>query len=368
MWRLLPVLLIFLTACIRQEGEKKFKAEEDFKWDKIELKYAKLFSITYKEDHALLKINQAGLEDYHYVLYPGSTAPKTQLKNQVSIHIPVKHVTCQATSHLGYFDALDRGYLCDGFLGTHLLRDPKHSELAKQGSIKDFGEANWRDSEALIQHNPDLLLLFPFENKTESHFRSKNNPILFIAEYAEKHPLARAEWIKLYGLLSNRLAEANELFEQIEKRYLALLEKCDEKPKVLLSKPFKDIWYMSPGNGIMGKFLEDACTQHAFANSNSSENLALSIEKVYYEGKDCDLWFLVSDERLGYSLADLGSENELYKEFDAFKNKQVFLSNIRKNDYFGKAYLEPDQVLADIMMARGKKVEGYEAKYFLRLD
>lgn len=367
MYRYLPLFLLLISSCIRQEGDKKFPSSNHFKWDKIQLKYAKLFSVDYKNNYAIVRIHQPGIEEYQYILYTGEKAPSLGLSKPVNIHIPVSHVSCQATSHLGYFAALNEINKVDGFLGTDLLRNKEHIQLAESGKIKNFGETKWRESEELLMHNPDLLLLFPFENTAESHFQSKNNPILFIAEYAEKHPLARAEWIKLYGLLTNRLKEANELFDKIEKRYLNLLSNCGEKPRVLLSKPFKDIWYMSPGNGIMGQLLSDACTRHAFANRTSNENLALSIEKVYFEGKNADLWLMVSDEKEGYSLSDLAKENPIFSEFDAFKTKQVFLSNIRKNDYFGQAYLEPDQVLADILIASGKKVDGYQAKYFLAL-
>ena len=45
-------------------------------------------------------------------------------------------------------------------------------------------------------------------------------PVVINAEYLEKHPLGRAEWIKFMALFFNKEKKADSVFVVIEKEYL----------------------------------------------------------------------------------------------------------------------------------------------------
>ena len=75
--------------------------------------------------------------------------------------------------------------------------------------------------------------------------------VIFNADYLENDPLGKAEWIKMIGALYSKEEMADSIFSTIESKYnqlkIFISENADERPKVLLGLPFKDTWFISPG-------------------------------------------------------------------------------------------------------------------------
>ena len=60
-----------------------------------------------------------------------------------------------------------------------------------------------------------------------------------------------------------------------------------DKPKVLLGLPFKDTWYISPGNSFISKLISDAGGDYLWKNTESSVSMPYGIENVLYECINC---------------------------------------------------------------------------------
>lgn len=80
----------------------------------------------------------------------------------------------------------------------------------------------------------------PGSKNTEQFFTEMGRPILPVAELNEISPLARAEWMKIIGLLYNRTAKASQIFDEIEKEYEEakdLASKANRRPSVFFNYP-----------------------------------------------------------------------------------------------------------------------------------
>jgi len=80
-------------------------------------------------------------------------------------------------------------------------------------------------------------------------------------DYKEQDPLGRAEWLKFMAAFYGREKEADSIFNETEKNYLALKEKVkgvSKKPAVFCNLPFKEIWYMPCGENYIALLIADA--------------------------------------------------------------------------------------------------------------
>ena len=93
----------------------------------------------------------------------------------------------------------------------------------QQGTITDCGNAMQPLQERIIALHADAVLVSPFENNGGyGSLEALGIPLIEAADYMEPTPLARAEWMRFYGLLFGCEHEADSLFLLVEQRYRAL--------------------------------------------------------------------------------------------------------------------------------------------------
>ena len=64
---------------------------------------------------------------------------------------------------------------------------------------------------------------------TTARYRNSGIPIVETADYMERTPLARAEWMRFYGRLYGKGALADSIFDITEQRYLEIKRKGGEE-------------------------------------------------------------------------------------------------------------------------------------------
>jgi iron complex transport system substrate-binding protein len=75
--------------------------------------------------------------------------------------------------------------------------------------------------EKIMDIKPDIIMLSPFENSGGyGKLEEIGIPLVECAEYMENTPLARAEWMKFYGMLFGEEQKTDSLFDVVEKNYL----------------------------------------------------------------------------------------------------------------------------------------------------
>jgi iron complex transport system substrate-binding protein len=106
-----------------------------------------------------------------------------------------------------------------------------------------------------------------------------------------------------------------------------------------------------PGaDSYMVKFVNDAGAEYIYPDNRGRNSYPMSIEKAYSIAQNADFWLIGNSAK---SLADLKDADPRMADIPAFKNRRIFNSNLRAND-FGDDFWEsgivnPDVVLKDLI-------------------
>jgi iron complex transport system substrate-binding protein len=198
---------------------------------------------------------------------------------------------------------------------------------------------------------------------------------MFNADYLETDPLGKAEWIKMFGALYCREERADTIFSDISVSYeqikMFIRDNADKKPSVLLGLPFRDTWFISPGNSYISRLIKDAGGSYLWENTESEVSMPFGLENVFMQSLKADYWLntgavtskneiLSLDPRLG-SIPPFISGN-LY-------NNNRRLSERGGNDYWESGTLNPHIILKDIAAILHPGLFGnYEPVYYRKIE
>ena len=214
-----------------------------------------------------------------YLLVPRGDSLPVELPEGTVVRIPLERavvfssVHCALLEELGALDAI--GGVCD----LRYIRMPRIQERCRSGRIVDAGNGMNPDVEKIVSLRADALLLSPFENSGGYGRLGKLGvPLVECADYMETSPLGRAEWIRFYGRLFGRAAEADSVFAQVERSYRALASKvagAGHRPKVLSDLKSGSAWYVPAGRSTTGRIYADAGGDYVFAGLEGSGSVPM---------------------------------------------------------------------------------------------
>src|SRR4030095_16208520 len=98
-------------------------------------------------------------------------------------------------------------------------------------------------------------------------------PVVINAEYLERHPLGRAEWIKFMALFFNKEKLADSVFRSIEQSYLetkAMADRVTSRPSVLSGVVYSEAWFLPGGKNYASTILNDAGCDYLWKDDPSS--------------------------------------------------------------------------------------------------
>ena len=145
------------------------------------------------------------------------------------LRIPLKRVAALSTSQVGYLLRLgfrdnivgvsDGNYIVDSVLYERARPD--------HGSASDFVQSIGYDADALeklMALHPDLIFDFTTGGDYDNYEQIARTslPLMLTSEWQENSPLAKLEWIKLYGILFGVRPLADSIFEQEKNKYETL--------------------------------------------------------------------------------------------------------------------------------------------------
>jgi iron complex transport system substrate-binding protein len=241
-----------------------------------------------------------------------------------------------------------------GVADLKYIKIPWVQEQAKAGKIVDCGDGMNPLIEKIIDLNPDAILLSPFENSGGyGKLEDIDIPLFECAEYMETSPLARAEWMRLYGLLFGCREKADKLFSEVDKNYNNLkkqAQKAGVGRSILFDKMIANsVWYVPGGRSTMGQMIQDAGGQYLWADDNHSGSLPLPFESVLVKALDADVWMLRYDNDQPMTLQQLLAEQEGYNQFQAYQSGEVYGCNVRTSLFYEEAPFRPDKLLNDFI-------------------
>ncbi|WP_111683949.1 ABC transporter substrate-binding protein [Winogradskyella tangerina] len=348
----------------------------------LELKYAQGFNLVDANTHKILEISKPWPEaskSYKYLIasmeeLSKMTFPKDAYDGILSDDI--KKIVVTSTTHIPALELLGVEQTLVGFPGTNYISSERTRKRINAGEIRELGKNEGINTEVLLELNPDVVIGFGVDgvNKTFETIKKAGIPVIYNGDWVESSALAKAEWIKFFGVLFNKEKEADSIFNQIEKDYQLAKEiakKAKSKPTILSGAMHKEVWYLPNGSSPEAQFLKDANVDYLWSDTSGNGSLALSFEVVLDKAKDADIWLSPSY----YSSFDqLEGASSLYTNFSAFQNKTVYTFSNTTGETGGVLYYElgtarPDLVLKDIIkVCHPELLPDYSPYFFKKLN
>ena len=358
-WLVIPILFGCIEAG-QEESDRIFVPTYPYQ---LEVENAKGFSIKYHKDYTQLSVHSLS-EKYPFA--DSIIIPHTVLKiDQKKLVQPLNRIACQSSTYLAFLDQL---HSLDLVCGLSEMKYMPKDDIYKKMNIQDVLELSNNGSiniEKLVNANPDLFLMYPFEWQSDK-YRSIGLPTLLIAEYLESTPLARLEWIKFFGVILNQSKQADSIYNTIRENYNNLVTPVDSSETVLFNLPFKDSWNLPSEHSLTANLARDAGLYYSI-KSNGLDNVLMSNEKAWEIGVEAKNWIIIAGRPKDFSLSDLLEEAPVYADFMSVKNRRVFFCNTAHSGYFTSGVVEPQILLKDLLYLTGK-IEHHDPKYFKLLD
>ncbi len=376
----ISVYLIIVIAFVSCKNEPKTELLTTVESKQLELKYAQGFSVKYHDGYKVLKILKPwpnSEKNYEYGIANKNVDIdfKSGAFDATIDHI-INKIVVTSTTHIPALELLGVEQTLVGFPGTDYISSKKTRKRIDEGSIRELGKNEGINTEVLLELNPDVVIGFGVDgiNKTFEIVKKTGIPVIYNGDWVESSALAKAEWIKFFGVLFNKEKEADSIFNAIERDYLAakqIAKQGKHQPTILSGAMHKDIWYLPNGSSPEAQFLKDANVNYLWDDTTGNGSLALSFEVVLNKAKDADLWLSPSYYT---SLEQLEKTNSLYTNFEAFKNKNIYSFSNTTGSTGGVLYYElgtarPDLVLKDLIkICHPELLEDYTPYFFKRLN
>lgn len=356
--RLLVFASILLFSCT---GKTTTTADNPKKAERPIISYAKRLIIEMSDRYSQISIlnpwqGASNIAQKWYLIPEGETIPSFIDTSEV-IRVPIKKIICMSTTHLSMISALDKEGSVVGFSGTRFIYAIDLIQNVSKGDIREIGYDDNLNKEMILKLDPDLVMVYGIGSESAGYIaklKEMGIKVVYNADYLETDPLGKAEWIKLMGALYSREEMADSIFRTIENEYNKLKTfiraNIAERPLVLLGLPFKDTWYISPGNSYISALIADAGGEYLWQNTESSVSMPTGLENVFLKALGADYWLNAGSVN---SREEILSIDPRLARLPCFKNGNIFNNTKRTNtgggnDYWEGGCLKPYIILRDI--------------------
>lgn len=364
--------VLLLSACGGGSKTSSLQAEGDT----VRMKYSSLLQIVKHADYTVVTIRNPWdtLKVLHTYLLADHEKPLPEhLPEGTVVRTPLQKSVIYSSVHCSLWSELDELKGIGGVCGLEYIKLPQIQEGCRNGSIVNVGNSMNPDIERIIDLRPDAILLSPFENSGGYGRVGKLNiPIIECADYMETSALGRAEWMRLYGLLLGKEAQADSLFAVIEKEYLTLTQQVKsqnlKRPTVISEMKNSSAWYIPGGNSTMGRLYQDAGADYVFAYLSNSGSVPLAFETVFDRGGNADIWLIKYNQPQDKTYSELERDYAPYARFKAFQDRKVYGCNTNHVPFYEESPFHPELLLKDLIkIFHPELLPDYDFKYFSNL-
>ncbi len=322
----------------------------------VPLEYADQFAI-YKYEGGYSLIDMVN-SDRMLVVPEGKEAPQGLDSDIVVVQQPLSHIYLAATSAMALFEAIDATDSI-AFVGSKHWYTEKAAAALEQGAFVYAGKYNAPDYELLlgggcqlaiestmILHNPEVK-----EKLVELGVKT----VVERSSY-ENHPLGRTEWIKVYGALLGKEAEADAVFSgEVDK--IRALESLDSTGKTVA------FFYVNTGgsvvtyktDGYVPAMIRIAGGEYVFTDLGKDDDSKLStvnisMETFYSAARDADVFiYNCSIASQLYTLQDLLDLSPVLEDCKAVQEGNVWCtteSMFQQTDRMGTIIQEMNAIFS----------------------
>ena len=265
---------------------------------------------------------------------------------------PYRRMATMSTVQVGFLYAIDATDAVVAVCNPELIFTPL------KGDEIDLGDSMKPSAERALQAGLDLLLAVnygQYDNMEATRLEKLGIPTIYINEWQESSPLARAEWVRLLGALTGKLHEADSVFNEVEMKYEELKNHQSsiinhQSSKIVSGNNFRGTWYVPSGKNYLAYLFKDAGAEYPFYDDMRETSIPLTIEETLRYFHDADVWVGAG----GNSLAELAQLDEKHTWFKAYQNGRVY--NWRKqrlpsgaNNFWERGVVHPEEMLEDVI-------------------
>ena len=321
MRRFLPIicLLLCFAGCAKQSAEQGSVPTGN--------KYATGFAITETDSGTVVEVFQP--------------------YKRLCVREPLHRIGTMSTVQVGFLYAIDAMNSLVAVCNPELIYTPL------KGDEIDLGDSMKPSAERALQAGLDMLLAVnygQYDNLEAVRLEKLGIPLIYINEWQESSPLARAEWIRVIGALTGRLHQADSVFHEVETKYNGLINKSQEPIAIMSGNNFRGTWYVPSGKNYLAYLFKDAGAAYPFYDDERETSIPLTIEETLRYFHDADVWVGAN----GNSLAELAQLDEKHTWFKAYQEGRVY--NWRKqtkgggpNNFWERGVVHPEEMLEDVI-------------------
>ena len=325
------------------------------------------------------------------------TLPKG-LEGATVLQVPLARAVALSSAQVGFMARLGLENAIVAVGEGKYIADSALYERVQKGEVAEVGNGPTLSLEKFLALKPDLVMNFATGGAYDDYQRIEalGLPLMLTSEWQEEHPLAKAEWIKLFGMLFGKEALADTVYRQSKSEYLSSLasrlsssnggvagvsparggseqQRASEGetspgnnsefripnselscPRVLVGMSYGGVWYAPGGQSYTAQLIRDAGGRYLWADTEERE-LRLPMEQVIALADSADIW--INPGMFSTAEEILGAEPRIAR-IKAFREKRVFQNDGRKgpgggNDFYESAVAQPEKVLNDCVWAIG---------------
>lgn len=341
----------------------------DFEDAKSLTENSNLLQIRKKKEYYSLSISKPNTADKTYIL--GNKAPKENCKN--FIKIPAKRVVIFSASHVYMMDTLGSISSIIAFSYANYSGNFRLHENINNKHIKTIGDFATCDIETILDLNPDLVIISgdQNENSKAEQIEKAGVPVIENIEWLEASALGRAEWIKLFGVVSDNYTEAERIYSSIKQNYQTVEAKGKElgtsNRYLIYGIPYQSSWMVPGRNSFMGNMLQKSGFKYPWGNNSNTGSIPIDLETIFKDENDASVW-------LGPTVTtqdDLDVIDSRLKNLAAWKRGDVYeFDNVRGANnlslYWEQSVLRCDLLLQDLIQIAHDTTIFDKGLYFYR--
>lgn len=353
------LLIILLFVSCKNENQKE-RASTNLE----EMSYAETISIQRLAEGTKVVITDPDNgNQWKYLLQ--AKRPEKINKDEVWIKTPIQSIIALSGTDIGMLSKIGGITLIKGIANSNYIFSDKLKNFIKLGKVTSFGGDESVSFEKIVQCKPTILTYSCFgkEFPHADQLQQAGTICIPVFDWKEVHPLGKAEWIKLYGTLTGKIAQADNYFKSIESDYQRLLKlskNFSKKPNVVSGNMTGDIWFCPAGESYFAQLIHDAGANYKYHTTKGTGSLSLSLEKITLENKDADFWINPGIATIN----DLIASNPKAAYFLAYKKRNVYCYSKNMNKYWELAAIEPNHVLSDLIQIFHPGIKTKHPLYF----
>ena len=304
----------------------------------MELLYAEQFSVDYCADGCAV-ITIAGTDTF--LLVPEDMEVPDYADGMTVICQPLSDIYLAASSAMDLFvelDALERISFTSTVQESWSIEEA--AAAMESGNLIYVGKYSAPDFETLLSDGCSLAIestMIYHSPEIQEQLINLGIPVLVERSSYETHPLGRAEWIRLYGLLTGCEEEAEALFARKAQAFEEILAMVSEEPAQEQTAAY---FYITSAGAVnirkpadyIAKLIEYAGGTYAFTEEdldltedNALSTMTIQFEAFYEKAKDADVLIYNSSIAGELETVDQLTElNVLFAEFTAVQTGDVW--------------------------------------------